>query len=556
MNTVKIEYALFRIGAQIEINGEPLDILNDSLKVLRKDFLLYAPSLFSVLDRYFSAPYVLEFTGTAYQGRCLEELSNSTAHCQNFLFREMRSAVPEAVLLEGFETLKNKYGVREEADFTLKVRTAAEEPSIDDGDICICSPDAIPTEFGEKILLCLSDKYAVYNANGKYVFEIPAEMKQLFLDHYRVSSKINPYLSSVLRKLPVQKFAREDQVYLKAIRTGVAQYILENVPPTLDVGNTGTFLFHVYPKTAEDDFCVSVSDPEVVSLTGCVLSALKAGECELMVTNSKGELLEKRKISVLMHEYVQSIRLVATFSCLLPNTTGKIDAYLLPEKAEDAHLLAWSSSDIDVAQVSSDGKVIAFKPGICKITASTPYAAASVTLQVKPPVREIRLRQTKTVLQQNESCRLDCEIVPPDGAVEKIEWSLDKTNLGNLHVSSDNLSCTFSALPEKSGNCSITCEVNDGAHANSCHLQLLPPPDHTGLYVVTIITTIIATLILSWLTMLLGFAGYLACFALPTILSLIGLQYESPKYHFKRLLILNLVCGILYLIIHFAACGA
>ena len=555
MNTVKIEYAYFQPAARIEINGEPLDILNDALSALRKDFCLYAPSVFRMLDQYFSAPYVLEFTGTAYQGRCLETLSNESAYCQRVQFREMSLPVSESLLLEGFGELQKKYGVEEPADLAVKIRTAM-EPDTNGGDVCICLPDAIPSAFSEKLLLCLSDQYAVYNAGGKYVFEIPEEMKDLFLEHYRLSAKVNPYLCDMVRKLPMQKFSREDAASMKALRTGVPQYILESVPESMDADQTAQVRLLVYPRTASDAFRLAVSEPEVISLDGCVLTAKTAGTCELLVTDQTGDVLEKRSITVISHAYTQSIRLIPAFTYLMPTKTGKIDAYLLPENAEDAKTLTWSSSDTDVAQVSSEGKIIAFQTGTCTITAATDHCSASVTLQVKAPVSSVTVSPSQITVEESGSCNIDCTITPANSAVDKIEWSLDKQNLGKIRVSPDNRSCRFIAEPGKAGSCKVTCDVNDGAHTAATTVRILPPPDHTGLYVATIIFTVLSSVVLSWLTMITGIAGYLACFSIPTILSLVGLQHESPRYHFKRLLVINLVCGILYLVIHFAACGS
>lgn len=554
MNSIKIEYSYFREDVFIEVNGEPLDIFDESLNVLRKEFHLYAPSFFKILDLYFKNPYIVEFSGLKYQISCLETLQKDAMYCHQIKTNEIQCSTAEEELLHELKELQKRYNIQIDNNTEVTV-CAAEAQNAADGDICLCSPDTIPEVFSQKILVCLSNKYAIYRAGEQYIAEIPEDVKQQFIDYYRFTHKLNPYLCSLIEKLRSQKLSREDSACLKALRTGIPQYVIGGIPSAMDVGEQSEITFKIYPHTAGNAYTLKSSNVMALTLEGTCLHAVDGGISELVVEDKSGSKVEAFSVQIKKHEYVQSIRLVASFQYLKVKESGQIDAYMLPENAEDSDALKWTSSNTDIVQVMKGGKVIAFKPGKCIITVSSKNVKSSLELWVREEITSISLSDTSVTLAQGETCRLQCIVFPENAIDDDIEWTVSNELLGTMHISQDNKSCSFTPHAGKSGNCTISCTTSNGKIGESCAVNIEPPENHDALYTCAILFTVLGCVALSWLIILLGFIGYLMSLCVPTILCLIGISHNDPKYNFKSLLAINIIVSIVFLFLHVACCG-
>ena len=78
----------------------------------------------------------------------------------------------------------------------------------------------------------------------------------------------------------------------------------------------------------------------------------------------------------------------------------KLTVTIVPEKTEDTSII-WSSSDEDIATVSSTGKVVALKEGMVNITATTSNEKIDI---IEITVEEVKEENNTTVvpMQNNE----------------------------------------------------------------------------------------------------------------------------------------------------------
>ena len=551
MNTIRITYEAFRPEAEIELNGEPLDVLNETLSPLRKEFHLYAPALFRILDGYFGDAYTVAFTGTAYQCQSVRALSADAVHCAGVQTAEIALPYPEKTLLQALTALSGKYGMEFSGDADVAVTEDAEAPA----DLCFCAPDAIPQSFAARYLVCLSDKYAVYRAADRYILEIPAEMRDALIADYRFRCKVNPTLTAALKKLSASALTKEDAAHLRALRTGQPQFLLEETPAVMDVGDTCPLRLAVFPAEAADAFALEITPAGVLTLTDGTLTAAAGGTATLAVKDKSGAAVSSRTVTVKGHAFVQSIRLIPSFKYLLVNETGRLDAYVLPEDAEDADALKWTSSDTDVAQVTRDGRLVAFKAGECTITVSGREASTSFALTVKEELTGVTLSKTELTLKPEQDFELHCLLTPANAAVEDIVWENGNELVAEIKTSEDNSTCYVHPIPGKSGQCTVRCAVNGGRHEAACRIDILPPPNHDGHYTTAVILTVLGIVALGWLPMLLGFAGLLFSTLVPLIVCLAGLPHNSKRYGFKTLTVVNIVFAVIFLFLHYAMCA-
>ena len=106
-------------------------------------------------------------------------------------------------------------------------------------------------------------------------------------------------------------------------------------------------------------------------------------------------------------------------------TSRQLEAVLTPTDAYD--VMAWTSSDPEVATVDEAGNISALKPGTATITATTTDGtnlSASATLTVKKvvPVESLKLTTPGYDLNIGDKGNIKCELVPVDATADLLTW--------------------------------------------------------------------------------------------------------------------------------------
>ena len=118
----------------------------------------------------------------------------------------------------------------------------------------------------------------------------------------------------------------------------------------------------------------------------------------------------------------------------------------------------WTSSDSEVATVSSKGVVKGLKLGTAVITAtaSSGYQAKCTVTVENQKVTSIKLSKTKTTLLQNNRTTLKATISPKDAFVKDVSWASSNENVATVDASG-----VVTAIG--AGKAVITCTANDGS---------------------------------------------------------------------------------------------
>ncbi len=195
----------------------------------------------------------------------------------------------------------------------------------------------------------------------------------------------------------------------------------------------------VEPATASNKnvvFWSSDSDIATVDDKG-VITAVKGGVCEIVVTTEEGSFSQKCVIAV--SEYVTSIKLSDDRRYLNYGASYTLTATVEPESASNKGII-WSSSDESILTVNQYGAVTGVGYGTAVVTATAADGSgvsASCIIQVVKPVTNITLSESKITMYVGDVFHLVSTVEPADASVKKLEWTSSDTTVAKVYDDGD-----------------------------------------------------------------------------------------------------------------------
>lgn len=238
------------------------------------------------------------------------------------------------------------------------------------------------------------------------------------------------------------------------------------------------------------------SDPNVASVDpNGEVEALKLGTATITVVTEDGE---KNASCIVTVEPIPatSIILNKTSLTLLVGSSETLTATVSPSNATNKNV-AWSSSDTDVATVSSDGTVTAVGVGSTVITATTEAGGlkATCSVTVNPiPVSGISLNKSDLTLALGASEVLVATITPSNATDQTVAWTSSDDTVASVDQSGQ-------VVAKATGSARI--EASCGGKSAYCEVVVLIP-----------VTSV--TLDKQSLDLLVGTTGILVCSVLPS----------------------------------------
>ncbi len=243
-----------------------------------------------------------------------------------------------------------------------------------------------------------------------------------------------------------------------SVKQQVTSIALSETTTSLWVGDTKTITAKATPTTASNTAVEwSSSDENVVSVSSeGVITAKGQGTCIISCTAADG-YGTKSTCEVTIKQQVTEIALNETTTSLWVGDTKTITATTSPTTASNTSV-EWSSSDNNVASVSSEGVITANGEGTCTITCTAVdrYGTKSTCeVIVKQQVTEIALSETTASLWVGDTKTITATALPTTANNTSVEWSSSDENVAS--VSSEGV---ITANGE--GTCIITCTAADG----------------------------------------------------------------------------------------------
>jgi len=569
MIRVAVVFEAMQKYCKIYIDGEHISAYSDLASCESKDLHVCGNKLIEMLDDEICDRYSLEITGDAFHIKLMETLAESSEYCESVNGVLISSALDEEEQILFLQNLTHKYALDVECDFSIKIAgDAAADVSLPYAEISEAEPEllvvtSIPNPaLRGKTVIVLSDCIGIENERGMNLVRLPKAYLGEFMAYYYKYSKLIPFADKAISLCRYVNMSAEDKIRLSAYIDRHAKYIFTCDVAQCDLGDTIPYSFEVFPNSNAGAYRLITEHHGILEIGNGVILTKGAGEGSLKVVDKDGKTCEEKVISVVARSFVTSIRLMPNYKTLQEGQKGKIDAYVLPETAEDAKSIIWQSSDPDTVHVTGNGEVIAIKAGHARITASCQRCTASIDVEVCPALENITLSASELTVEVGKSQTIKCNLHPANAAHGEIIWELDNDGLGTIMQTDEGRVCQFTATTSSLPKGSLKCRVKGSSKSAVCNISIVPEDTPTGLMTCTIIFTILG-LIFSFLIPVFwaadaGIAGYFIDIMLPVslVLSLIGKAKTENKIKvFSTCLTLNLIFTCVMFLLAITCCN-
>ena len=155
---------------------------------------------------------------------------------------------------------------------------------------------------------------------------------------------------------------------------------------------------------------------------------------------------------------------------LTPGSSANLSATVSPADAQNKSVV-WSSSNANVATVSSSGKVTGVANGTTIITvksADKPSISRTCTVTVTTPASGVTVTPESAVLNKGETKQLSAVVAPSSATNKSVTWTSD-----NPGVASANSSGLVTAVSD--GTAVITAKTSSGGYTDTCKVTVKTP---------------------------------------------------------------------------------
>lgn len=563
MNNVKIIYEPLRRYPLISIDDESISPYSDLAICESKDMHIFGERLLQMLDSEINDRYQIELRADPFLIDLMTALAKRSAYCESVKCSPVALRFPVREAVEFAKELDERYSLNTSSDYHVRVGGDAVctlpegyvASDVETADFVIASKVPDNSLRGMTVVV-LADHYEIRNERNMNIVFIPEKSVLGFCEYYQTYVKILPYIENVFNKCRYATLNDVDRVYIEAFSKQTPKYVFELDRTEADVGDDVPYRFFCIPNSAGDSFKLSVDKPASVSIGRNMILFSDEGVFNFTIQDRNGMICESKQIRAISHTLVKSIRLLVAESTIEVGKKARINAYLMPENAENANTLMWTSSDSDVLLVTSTGEIVALAPGRVTITAECSSCKSQITIQVKPTLQSISLSKSSVSVQNGAVEVLECNLFPQDAIHGEIAWELSNDALGTINVSNNGQKCTYTATSSMLVKGTLKCRVKGTDKNATCSINVVPEEHPSGLIVTSIVFSVLG-LIFSFLIPLIwkvggGIAGIFADFALPVgiILSWIGkVKHGNKERVFSTLLLLDvLFLGVIFFI--------
>lgn len=562
MNNVTIAFEPLKRYAKVYIDNEPISPYSDLSICESKDLHVCCAKLVKLFDAEFESPYSLTIQGDDFQFSLAKAFFEQSSYCIHIEHKMIPYAFALDDTVNFAKYLNNFYclGINDAITLQLNESAAIDQVAYsivreEECDLLIgksCATDAAKG----KTVLVLSDCFDINNNGGINIVTIPRDELNQFLEYFQRVTKVLPFIETVFLQSRYASLGAVDELTLNAYQQQSPQFRFEISKHNANVGESVPFKLLICPENHNESYLIRVNQPEMATIEKESIHVLCEGMVEIQVLNNSNELIETQVIEVQSHSYVETLRLIPHDREIEVGKRSYIEAYVLPEKAEDAHSIKWESSDNEIIHITSSGELIALRPGKVKIIASTVACRESVTVEVLPSLERIELYPSTVSMQAGEIISIHCTIYPQNAAHGKIIWELSNAGIGSLNISEDGKTCTFRAVASSFTKGVLKCTVRENEKTASCTIEIKPEVKPAGLMTCSITFSILGILG-SFLIPLFyasgqGITGFFFDIFLPIglLVSIVGrIKTDGKEKLFSTMLILDLIiAGIMFLL--------
>ena len=220
------------------------------------------------------------------------------------------------------------------------------------------------------------------NATNKKVIWTSTDGSIASVDNGRVTA-LKPGNTTIKAKSDDGGKTATCQVTVKAEVYNVESVSLDKTNITLTEGDSKTLTATVYPDNATNkNVSWRSSNTSVATVNNGVVTAIKAGTATITVTTEDGGKTATCQVTVKAKQInVTSIKIDQNSVHLKEGESILLTVTVYPSNATNKNV-NWTSSNVKVASVSSEGKVTAIKSGVATITAKSVSSSSNDSIQI------------------------------------------------------------------------------------------------------------------------------------------------------------------------------
>lgn len=245
---------------------------------------------------------------------------------------------------------------------------------------------------------------------------------------------------------------------------------LSQTSAALTVGDTLTLTKTIYPSDATNQAVTWTSSSDVVASVDSngKITAKTAGSavitCKSVSDNSVVGICNvtvKAKVQTPSEIKVNKITLNKTTASVTKGKTLQLTATVTPGNATKKEV-KWSTSNKNVAMVSTSGLVTAKSAGTATITCTAQDGSsvkATCKITVKNPVvkvTKVTLNKTTATLAPKETLTLKATVTPTNATNKAVTWKSSNTKIATV-------SSSGKVTAKAAGTVTITCRAKDGS---------------------------------------------------------------------------------------------
>ena len=213
----------------------------------------------------------------------------------------------------------------------------------------------------------------------------------------------------------------------------VSQVVLKKGYLEVDEGKSTSLSASVLPRNARFKTVTwSSSDPGIASVSSKgKITTFASGTVQITATAHNG--VSSSCTLVVRSLAVSQVIIKKSYLEVDEGKSTSLSASVLPRNAR-FKTVTWSSSDLNIATVSSKGRITTFAPGTVQITATAHNGvSSSCTLVVRSlAVSSIRLNKAVLTLKAGRTGSLKAYLLPANARIKAIAWSSSDPNVATV----------------------------------------------------------------------------------------------------------------------------
>ena len=333
----------------------------------------------------------------------------------------------------------------------------------------ITIPDGV-TSIGEGAYLRCSRLTSIALPNsiisiGNYAFEDCTALKDVYYsgtEEQWDSIHIGGFGNNTLKNATIH-FQSSGNVKVSGIS-------LDRSSISVSIGSSVQLNASVEPENAQNKTVHwESSNPAVASVSAGLVTAKSKGTAIITARTDDGGYTATCTVTV--SQPVTGISLNQSSISIIKGKTYQLSASIQPSGASNRNV-TWSSSNSNIATVSSSGKVSAKAAGTATITVTTKdgskTAKCTVTVKNEPiKVTGVSLNRSQITLFAGKSENLTAAVKPSNAANKGITWQSSNTNVATVDSGG-----RITARTE--GTATITVKTNDNGKTAKCTVTVKP----------------------------------------------------------------------------------